>query len=232
MYRQIKVHPDDWDYQRILWLDQTDKIITYQLTTVTYGLACAPFLALRTLTQLVNDEGKNFPLAIQILNKGRYVDDIFGGADTIEQAQALIHDLNQLCMAGGFPLQKWASNHPAIIRSIPSEKQIGTSLLNTDKDTIIHALGLCWKPAADQFQFTLQLSITNTITKRAILSTISKLFDPLGFLSPIIITAKILIQELWSIKLSWDDPLPPLIANRWITFIEQLKDLPKLTFPR
>ncbi|XP_036149718.1 uncharacterized protein LOC118647894 [Monomorium pharaonis] len=85
MYRQIKVHPEDWKFQRILWFNQSNCLRTYELTTVTYGLACAPFLALRTLLQLIEDEGQNFPRAIPSLTKGRYVDDVFGGADSIDE---------------------------------------------------------------------------------------------------------------------------------------------------
>jgi len=69
MYRQIKVHSEDWNFQRILWLDQSHNIVMYQLTTVTYGLVCAPFLALRTLNQLVIDEGAKFPQAVPILQR-------------------------------------------------------------------------------------------------------------------------------------------------------------------
>lgn len=204
MYRQIKVHPEDWDFQRILWINKFNNILTYQLTTVTYRLACAPFLALRTLKQLVEDEGNKFPLAIPVLNKGHYVDDFFG--DTIQQD--IVQELSKLCMAGGFLLQKWTSNHPAILQSIQSDKQINATSLQIEDDMTVHALGLCWKPSSDTFHFTLQLSPTKVITKRAILSTIAKLFDPLGLLSPVIVRAKIIIQELWSIKLDWDDPLP------------------------
>ncbi|KMQ84755.1 gag-pol polyprotein precursor, partial [Lasius niger] len=96
MYRQIKVHPADWNFQRILWLDQSHNIVTYQLTTVTYGLACAPFLALRTLNQLIIDEGTNFPLAIPVLQHGRYVDDLFGGSDSIQHARDIAKQVNQL----------------------------------------------------------------------------------------------------------------------------------------
>ncbi|XP_043277806.1 uncharacterized protein [Venturia canescens] len=61
MYRQINVHPEDWDLQRILWLNSSGEIEKYQLTTVTYGLACAPFLAMRVMLQLIQDEGHKFP---------------------------------------------------------------------------------------------------------------------------------------------------------------------------
>lgn len=110
MYRQINVHSDDWKFQRIRWSTSEDSLQSFDLTTVTYGLACAPYQALRTILQLIEDEGKKFPLAVPCLQQGRYVDDIFGGADTIEGVQEIIHQLDHLCMAGGFPLQKWASN--------------------------------------------------------------------------------------------------------------------------
>lgn len=64
MYRQIQIHPDEWNLQRILWLNPEQQRKSYRLTTVTYGLSCAPFLALRTLQQLVKDEGTRYPLAV------------------------------------------------------------------------------------------------------------------------------------------------------------------------
>lgn len=104
-YRQIKVHPDDWKFQRILW-PSGDSVITYELTTDTYGLGSAAFLALRAFHQLILDEGHRFPLALPALQRGRYVDDITGGADTIQEAQEQIQQITELCMAGGFPIQK------------------------------------------------------------------------------------------------------------------------------
>lgn len=90
MFRQIALHPDDWDLQRILWFGKDNQPLDYRLTTVTYGLNCASFLALRTLQQLVKDEGHRFPKAIIPMTKGRYVDDIFGGADSQSEAREVI----------------------------------------------------------------------------------------------------------------------------------------------
>ena len=62
MYRQILVHPDDQRHQCILWRHSVDEPIReFTLKTVTYGLACAPFLAIRTLRQLADDDGSRFP---------------------------------------------------------------------------------------------------------------------------------------------------------------------------
>ncbi|KMQ86020.1 bel12-ag transposon polyprotein [Lasius niger] len=61
MYRQIVVHEDDRDLQRIFWRsDINAEMSGFRLNTVTYGLACAPFLAVRTLQQLARDEAENF----------------------------------------------------------------------------------------------------------------------------------------------------------------------------
>lgn len=57
MYRQILVHPKDRELQKILWrTGGGDPVKEYQLNTVTYGLSCAPYLAIRTLQQLALDE--------------------------------------------------------------------------------------------------------------------------------------------------------------------------------
>lgn len=63
MFRQIRVHQNDVDLQRILWRDEpSEEVHDFRLLTVTYGMASAPFLALRTLKQLAQDELTRFPL--------------------------------------------------------------------------------------------------------------------------------------------------------------------------
>ncbi|KAG5310817.1 MOS1T transposase, partial [Pseudoatta argentina] len=81
MYRQILVAPEDRDYQRILWRHSlNDPVREYRLNMVTYGLSYAPFRAIRTLRQLVDDENARFPRGSAILRHDCYVDDIVTGA--------------------------------------------------------------------------------------------------------------------------------------------------------
>lgn len=134
-----------------------------------------PFLALRTIDQLIQDEEANFPLIVSILKRGRYVDDIFGGSDSISEAQEMVKQLNRLCMAGGFPLQKWISNHPTILQAIPPERTIESSSIQFEEHSVIYTLRLCWKRSTDTFHFLINLPTTSVITKRTILSTIAKL---------------------------------------------------------
>ena len=115
MYRQILVDPADIDLQRILWLRPDGRETHYQLLTVTYGVSCAPYLALRVIRQLAHDESERFPRAAQIILSSSYVDDILYGADDISTARQLRDELIGLTRAGGFRLHKWSSSHPQVL---------------------------------------------------------------------------------------------------------------------
>lgn len=60
---------------------------------------------------------------------------------------------------------------------------------------------------------------------------IAKLFDPLGWVTPVTITAKILIQRLWRIKIDWDE-LPPDVLQTWQTIYNQMSAINGLKLPR
>lgn len=195
MYRQIQMHPKDRDLQRILWQDSNQRHTSYRLTTVTYGLSCAPFLALRTLQQLVEDEGIRYPLAVSSLTRGQNMDDIFGGTDTIAQAQQIQKQLMELCKAGSFPLQKWTSNCEELLKSNNFEA-VDTTIPIEIEPSLIKILGLFWQPSTDTYHFLSHSFSSNKMTKQTVLSEIAQLFDPLGLLSLIIVRAKMFLQEL------------------------------------
>ncbi|XP_011858790.1 PREDICTED: uncharacterized protein LOC105556317 [Vollenhovia emeryi] len=231
MYRQIKIHKDDWELQRIHWMDDQLNEVPYHLTTVTYGTKAAPFLAVRTLLQLAEDEGHKYPLAVPSSTHGRYVDDIFGGADTIQQLQEVAHQLKGLCMAGDFPLAKWHATHLDILKTVTDSEDQGLPITLDDCATKI--LGLKWLSQEDTFAFSTRSSRKEgRLTKRLALSEVAQIFDPLGFASPVVIKAKILLQELWLHKLQWDDPLPSQLSTRWLSIREELTSLARLSIPR
>lgn len=229
MFRQIAVHKEDWELQKILWYERDGKLVSYCLTTVTYGLNCAPFLALRTMQQLVKDEGHRFPEAVVPMTKGRYVDDIFGGADSHNEAKQVVQHLIGLCEAGGFPLQKWSSSHPEILPKTSDELQHTVEI----EPVLCKILGLVWKPASDSFHFSsLTTSNASALTKRVVSSEVARLYDPLGLIAPILVKAKIILQELWLVKKGWDDPLPLELQQRWTNFRSQLRELEQISISR
>jgi hypothetical protein len=118
MYRQILVRPEDRKYQHILWSNSKGEIETYRLNTVTFGLSAAPYLALRCLKQLAEDEGHRFPRALSILRRDFYIDDAFTGADTKEEVVSIRKELTKLLRSAGLNIREWASNEQDILRGL------------------------------------------------------------------------------------------------------------------
>ncbi|XP_018400786.1 PREDICTED: uncharacterized protein LOC108778178 [Cyphomyrmex costatus] len=198
MFRQIQVHPEDRDLQRILWChDEADEIRDYQLNTVTYGLACAPFLAMRTLRQLADDEENHQPLGAAILRRDVYMDDILTGAANYQEAKEIQRQLSLLCSAGGFPLKKWSANNIYLLEDVPKEDRLQRDSLSWLLPESHSTLGLRWHPSRDHFSVVCRAVSDSTPTKRSVLSQAAQLFDPLGWLAPVVIRAKILIQTTW-----------------------------------
>lgn len=216
MYRQIRVDDRDIDFQRILWRDtQTDQILDYQLLTVTYGMACAPFLALRVLQQLVSDEGQRFLLAARVLRNNIYVDDLLFGANDLAFAKRTREELIALLQCGRFELQKWASNSATFLADI-DEADHGLACHKTlAPDDHLKILGVGWTPARDVFEYRVSLTSEIPTTKRSILSAIAKLYDPMGWVTPVLISAKIFMQLLWRANLGWDELISETLLNKW-----------------
>ena len=71
-----------------------------------------------------------------------------------------------------------------------------------------------------------------SITKRSILQDASKLYDPLGWLSPITIHARILLQDVWKQRLNWDDSLDPNFRASWQHIAIDLQKATTIELPR
>ncbi|GFX13815.1 integrase catalytic domain-containing protein [Trichonephila clavipes] len=231
VHRQILINPDQQDLQRIIWKHGPDaEILTYRLKTVTYRLSNAPFLAIRTLQQLAKDEKSRFPLASETLLYDTYMDDIVSIAPDLETAQQLQSQLKDALQSCGMNLHKWSSNSPELLNSsLSSDVEHSFS---TDIDLSVKTLGISWKPFEDCFVFKISVSAKHIYTKRKVLSVIAKLYDPLGFLGPVIAKAKVFLQQLWQCKLDWDDVLPNSIANEWREFVTTLKCIEEVKINR
>lgn len=227
MYRMILIAKEDKDFQRVLWRDNPDEPIKdYRLLTVTFGTASAPYLAIKTLVQLSIDEGENYPIATRIIQEDFYVDDVLSGCDNVENAIAAAKELKYLLQQGGFQLKKWSSNNAEFMRSIkPSERSSNVHLdLNIDGTT--KALGIAWNLRTDKFEYNSSThSESMNITKRSILSDIQKLYDPLGWIAPLLVMTKIFIQRLWMEKYSWDEEISQSLIDEWRTIKRDFKNV-------
>nr|XP_042912697.1 uncharacterized protein LOC122272772 [Parasteatoda tepidariorum] len=233
MFRQIKVHEEDVDWQRILWRDSpTAQIKEYRLITVTYGTSSAPFLSTRTLRLLAIDEQENNPNASRATLCHFYVDDLLSGSATTEGAFQLVSELQEMMNRGGFSLRKWVSNDTDVLATISEELKTVDSKHMINDDQPVKILGIAWLPDVDTFTFTITVNESDVWTKRKVLSEVAKIFDPLGWLAPTVITSKIFLQELWSHHLGWDEELSDSLASQWRVFQNQLPLLTNIKIPR
>ncbi|XP_076686070.1 uncharacterized protein LOC143378131 [Andrena cerasifolii] len=160
-----------------------------------------------------------------------YVDDILTGATSVEEALTLKKELDQLAMAGGFRLHKWASNSPEFMRSVHND--VAALARHWDTDTQHSVLGIQWLPATDNFQIRLlEGSTSPTTTKRSVLSQAAQIFDPLGWLAPVTVWTKIFIQTLWTLTTDWDEALPVQSEDAWREFLKALPALRQIQIPR
>ncbi|XP_075150742.1 uncharacterized protein LOC142224843 [Haematobia irritans] len=234
MYRQILIHPDQASYQRIVFRLAPDDIIQdFELNTVTFGVNCAPYLAIRTLLRLADDVEGEFPTAAEIIRSQMYVDDILAGAHSLDDAMTSRDELMEVLGSAGFNLRKWTSNVQGLLLDLPPEYLLDNDFLNISNESTAKTLGLRWNAGKDVFFFKLVLAPTrSSVTKRAVLSEIAKLFDPAGWLAPKIIVAKIIMQQIWKDKTDWDECLKPMTLNRWFAFLDDYSEIERIEIPR
>ncbi|XP_033348712.1 uncharacterized protein LOC117232989 [Bombus vosnesenskii] len=231
MYRQFILRPEDRPYQKILWRVDNGEIETYRLNTVTFGLSAAPYLAIRCLKQLAEDEGPRFPRAAQILRRDFYVDDALTGADTKDEALSVRNDLTKLLKLAGLNIRKWASHDRDLLRGLPEEDT--NQKLHLGESSTLKTLGVLWDSADDAILYSVKTnSDTSRITKRSISSVIAQIYDPLGLLAPVIVRAKMILQQVWTLKVDWDESLPTDVHTEWIKYHTQLPLLNAVRFPR
>lgn len=248
MYRQVEVHEHHRKFQKILWRCSPDEPVdVYQINRVVYGQAAAPHLAVRAMQQCAQDHKMKYPLGAEAVLNAFYVDDLLTCTDSKAEAIKLKNEIIQLLQKGKFELSKWCSN-----RSINSENSESKyvdfgpvddfSKLNVPwkpktmeiaSDDVKFVLGLRWLPKEDDFVYIVNpIESSQEWTKRKILSEIGKLYDPSGFIAPIIIRAKIFIQTLWQSGVDWDEKISEQLEMEWLEFLDSLSNLQEIKIPR
>ncbi|XP_065357232.1 uncharacterized protein LOC135951499 [Calliphora vicina] len=211
MYRQILVNQEHTPYQRILFRSNPNQpICDYELKTVTFGVNCAPYLAIRTLLQLADDVQSTYPIASSILRNSMYVDDVLAGTHTKEE-----------------------SNSKDIIADIPLDHLLHEDFLKFEDNSSTKTLGIRWNACSDEFYFVADtFPELSNFTKREILSQIAKLFDPAGWLAPCIVLAKMLMQKIWMEGTGWDEVITPDTLQQWKTFQSNYTIINTIRIPR
>ena len=93
-------------------------------------------------------------------------------------------------------------------------------------------LGVEWNTEQDSLRLAVgDFPSDRTLTKRALASNIARVYDILGWYSPSVIKVKVLLQQLWTLNIDWDDVVPAAIQHIWENGRESFPHLMNIIFP-
>ncbi|GFX07325.1 integrase catalytic domain-containing protein [Trichonephila clavipes] len=222
-FLQISLRDEDRNAVRFLFPDirsnQTDpyKFQVYRFKRVMFGVNVSPFLLSATIKHHIENYREQYPAATEMLDTCLYVDDVISGADDISQDLKVSKDAETIMKNARMKLRKWNSNDQTLMRTWEKEG-LETHPRHPDDSSKIPS--------------TSAIDTSKPITKRIVLQSAGKIYEPVGFLSPYTIRLKCLLQELWLRKLSWDDELPPDIHAVWSQWWLELPFISELKIPR
>ena len=230
MYHQVRVNPNDADALKFMWFpdgDLSKQPEKYQMLVHLFGgiwsSSCANYALRRTA---LDNSDKFDAYIVSTVQRDFYVDDLIKSVKTSEDAIRMQQQLTRMLACGGFHLTKWNSNCRRVLDAIPLDersKELRNIDIEDDALPVERTLGMEWDIEHDSFRFKISVKEKHA-TRRGMLSIISSVFDPLGFVAPFILAAKVLLQTSCH-QLGWDDEISGENLARWKSW---LTDLPTL----
>ncbi|KAK3752075.1 hypothetical protein QZH41_005571 [Actinostola sp. cb2023] len=230
-FLQIELHTNVRDATRFLWLKDINKsasdpnnLQAYRFCRVLFGATSSPFLLSATIQYHLKQ--KNTWIAKDLIDS-MYMDNVVTGADCEEKAIEYYTLSRNYLQQAGMNLRQWVSNSSSLNTKAGED--------NTAASPTVKVLGLTWEAKSD----TLSLSVETMIKEirvidriTTVLSIASKLFDPLGYVEPVTVKAKIMILELWKQNITWDQELTNNCKQQWLKWLHDIENLKSLQIPR
>ena len=223
-FLQIELHPSDRDFLRFFWYDKDKNLIVYRHRRVVFGVSSSPFLLNAVIQYHLNSilreqQGDREDTILKLMNSF-YVDNCITSLDTEEELQTFIKESTEIFAEAQFDLRMW---------------EFTSSDSMSESKCLSSVLGMNWNRKADTLRLCLEnLKQVDTvkITKKLILSVTNRIFDPLGFVSPVLLLSKMLLQKTWIIQLNWDTEVPEDIRETFLTWLNDLSCLSSISIPR
>ena len=236
MFYQVKVAKSDRDAMRFLWWPQGNFLedpMVYRMTVHLFGAKSSPSCVSFCLRETAREYGKFYdPNVAEMVFKHFYADDCLVTAETDAVAIKLVKDLRELLSKGGFKLTKWLSNSEKVMESISDDdKAKSAQNVSLTGELQERVLGIKWDVDRDEFYFTVEVPDEKP-TKRRILSVTNSLYDPLGFVAPVVLEARLIYSDVCQKIVNWDDPIDDLSLKRWTAWRNSLSQLKLIRIPR
>ena len=153
-------------------------------------------------------------------------------ADTVEAAWIRWDQIVKLLKAGGCILKKWVTYDSNLREDIPPKDRLRPTFLQMSAEGPANELGVTWDTHQDWFKFSLFKRTEEILTKWKAVTKLARIFDPVGWLSPLTLTAKLIIKDLCCAHLDWDEQLLKPFNRQWLFFKQEMSQVHQLTIPR
>jgi len=226
------------DLFRFLWWldgDPSKKVIDYRMKVHLFGASSSAGCANFGHRGAADDGEEEFGTdAAAFTCKDFYVDNGLKSASTVPEAIQLIKASQAICTKACLRLHKIVSNKKEVLEAFPVDdhlKEIKELNIAVDPLPIERALGVMWSAESDSFRFRIELH-DRPLTRRGVMSTIGSIYDPNGFLAPITLRGKQILQQMCKDKLDWDSPVPEYLHPQWEKWLREIVQLEKLEIQR
>ena len=214
-------------------METSQEIETYRMTVHVFGATsspgCSNFALKRTADDNEQEIGKN---PAEFLRKNFNIDDGLKSVSSNREAVTLIKQAKEICGRGGYNLCKFISNRRKGIEEIHQhDRADAVKDLDLEALPIERTLGVQWSIGPDNFEFRIILQ-DRPLTRRGILATVCSIYDPSGFVAPIILTGKRILRDLCRNQVDWDDEIPANLKMKWEKWRNELPCLKELSIPR
>ena len=233
-YLQINVEGRHRDFLSCLCFKNVFHAVTevckFRFCRVIFGAAPSQFLLNATVRKLAEQFRKDDPDFVRQVEGGFYVDDLCRNREGTLDAYELYKKIKVRFSKANFNVRKWVSNDQEFMKLISEEEGYAP---DGEKHKV---LGIFWDPSKD----TLNLGVREvfekaeklTATKRNVLKSIASIFDPVGYLQNIVVSLKILFQEICVSNVGWDDVINCDLQFKWKKIMDRLKQCQDLEFKR
>ncbi|VDK45408.1 unnamed protein product, partial [Cylicostephanus goldi] len=210
-FLQVRLHEEDRDATRCLWLKNhrqapsPNNVQTLRFTRVTFGLMPSPFLLAAT-THYHLDQYKDTKL-VKEMKENLYVDNLILCTDQTEGAIKLYHTTKGMFQDLKMNLREFVSNDKETMQAIACKDK--------SPELAPKVLGIKWDSVKDAFAITCRMKKGTNTTKRTVASTIASVYDPMGYLTPLLHKAKVFLRSLWQQSFDWDTSLPKKLTDEW-----------------
>ena len=230
MYLQCRIPENERNTLRFFWF-KDGKIIQYRLCVHFFGgrwCSAASAYCLRKAADTFSPS----ELVRKLIYDSFYVDDCTSSHIKEREMEAALFGARDTLNNVHMDLTKIVSTSQTLMKKVP-EKDRAPEAKALGESVHSKALGVRWDVSRDVLYYMNRLSCRDEpVTKREILAKVSKMYDPLGFLSPILHKGRLIFQESTREALGWDDPVPEHIDTAWRKWVSSLASVGKLCFPR